>query len=121
MSKESREMQFLVIGESTETGPLLPAEQVVTLLEQRVLPSLEMLDKWEAEGRVRGGVFPGERRGAHILEAASPEEANQVLTSLPFWGAKQVGRKGSHVVAFRNRAGTEGRRATESSEVAGSG
>ncbi len=56
------------------------------MLEQQLFPSLEMLDKWEAEGRVRGGAFIGERKAGFILEAASPEEANQLLASLPFWG-----------------------------------
>jgi hypothetical protein len=79
-------MQFLVIGESIDPGPLLPVEQVVPMLEQRVVPSLEMLDKWEAEGRVRGGVFVGERKLGGVLETTSPEEASPLLSSLPFWG-----------------------------------
>jgi hypothetical protein len=89
-------MRFLVTGESIDPGPLLPLERVVSMLEQQLFPSLEMFDKWEAEGRVRGGVFSGERKLGFILEAASPEEADQVLTSLPFWGLTKWDVKALH-------------------------
>jgi len=31
-------------------GPLLPSERLVQLLDQTVLPSIEMLAQWEKEG-----------------------------------------------------------------------
>ena len=80
-------MLFLVKTEYVEVGPLLPPEQVVTFVEQAVIPSLEMLIQWEQEGRIRaGGTFPGERAGAMVIEADSAEEVGQLLGSLPFWG-----------------------------------
>jgi hypothetical protein len=79
-------MLFLVSGEWVEPGALLPAEQLPPILEQVVLPSLEMLAGWEEQGKVHGGVFAGERAGAWVVEAASGEEIGQLLTSLPFWG-----------------------------------
>jgi hypothetical protein len=79
-------MLFHVSGTWVELGAALAAEHVVGLLDQAVIPSLEMFDQWEREGRIKGGVFPGERETAFILEAASCEEVGALLTSLPFWG-----------------------------------
>lgn len=79
-------MQFLVDGAWIELGAMLAPEQVAALLEQYVIPSLEMFVRWEEEGRIKGGVFAGERETTFVLEAASSEEVGQLLTSLPFWG-----------------------------------
>jgi hypothetical protein len=78
-------MTFLVSGTWVELGALLTPEQVIPLLEQAVIPSLQKFVQWEEQGKIRGGVFPGERETAFILEAASSEEVGQLLTSLPFW------------------------------------
>jgi hypothetical protein len=79
-------MQYLVTARWTELGALLQPAQVVELLEQAVLPSLEMFVQWEAQGKLRGGVFAGERETAFVLEAGSSEEVGTLLSSLPFWG-----------------------------------
>ncbi len=80
-------MQFLVTAQWVELGALLSPEQIVGILDRTVLPSLEMLDQWEQEGKVHGGgVYPGERAGAWIFEADSSEELGQLLSTLPFWG-----------------------------------
>jgi hypothetical protein len=79
-------MLFLVTGEFVEPGALLPPEQLIPILEQSILPSIEILVRWEQEGKIRGGVFAGERAGAWVMEAASSEEVGQQLASLPFWG-----------------------------------
>lgn len=76
-------MKFLVTAEP-EPGILLPA-QVATLAEHAILPSLETLAKWEADGRVAGGVPAGSRGVAFLIEAGSGEEIGELLTSLPFW------------------------------------
>ena len=78
-------MKFLVTGAWVELGALLTPEQVIPLLEQAVVPSLELLAQWEEQGKIGGGVFPGERETAFVLEAASSEEVGQLLSSLPFW------------------------------------
>lgn len=77
---------YLVTGSWIELGALLTPEQVGTVLEDTVLPSLEMLVHWGEEGRLHGGVFAGERETAFILMSDSAEEVGQLLTSLPFWG-----------------------------------
>jgi Muconolactone delta-isomerase len=56
------------------------------MIEQAIVPSLEMWAKWEQEGVVKaGGVFAGERGGGFVLEAESAKEVGKLLTSLPFW------------------------------------
>ncbi len=48
---------------------------------------MEMLARWEQEGRIlAGGTFPGERAGAFVMKADSAEEVGQLLAGLPFWG-----------------------------------
>jgi len=79
-------MQFLVTGEWVEVGALLSPAQMVPVMDGVVLPSLEMFVQWEREGRIRGGILAGQRAGAFVLEAASAEEAGDLLSSLPFWG-----------------------------------
>jgi hypothetical protein len=57
------------------------------LLEQMIIPSIEACVKMEAERKIlAGGAFSGSRGGAVIMEAASNEEAGDLLTGLPFWG-----------------------------------
>ncbi len=79
-------MRFLVTAEYVEVGALLPPEAIGPLAQHVILPSLEMLAKWEQDGKIRGGVHAGERSGAFIVDAASNEEVGTLLASLPFWG-----------------------------------
>ena len=82
-------MQFLVIGEYIEHGAIVPPEQGVTILETSILPSLQIISDWVDKGIAHGGIYAGERMGAFIVEAASPEELGSMLASLPFWGLVQ--------------------------------
>ncbi len=83
-------MKYLVSMESIETG-LLPFQQMAGLIEQTILPGLETVQKLEKEKKVLGGgVLAGKRKGVVIIEAASNEELDQILTSLPFWGLMKV-------------------------------
>ena len=79
-------MRYLVIGETTGPAPNMPPQQLAQMLETVVVPSLEMLAKWEREGRIHGGSFVGRRGGCMIIEAASNDELADLLMSLPFWG-----------------------------------
>lgn len=76
-------MKFLVTAEP-EPGMLMP-EQVAVLAEKAILPSLETLAKWEADGEVIGGVPAGYRGVVFLIEAATGEEIGDKLTALPFW------------------------------------
>jgi hypothetical protein len=79
-------MLFLVTGENIDAGYLLPPEQTLQAIGQAVVPSFQILAQWEQEGKVKGGVFPGERAGAFVLEANSYEELDSMMNHLPFFG-----------------------------------
>ena len=61
-------------------------QQAAQILDAVVVPSLEMLAKWEREGRINGGSFAGRRGGCMIIDAPSHEELADLLMTLPFWG-----------------------------------
>jgi hypothetical protein len=79
-------MLFLVLGENIDSGYLTPPEQVIPVIETAVLGSFQMAAQWEQEGRIKGGTFPGERAGGFVIEAASFEELDSLMNSLPFFG-----------------------------------
>lgn len=79
-------MRFLVTAAFIDSGALLPPEVLGSLAEHAILPSLEMLAKWEKEGKIQGGVYAGQRAGAFVVDASSNEEVGTLLASLPFWG-----------------------------------
>ena len=79
-------MQFLVTGENIDAGYLLPPEQTMQVIEQAVVPSFQTFAQWEREGRLKGGLFPGERAGAFVIEADSPEELDRLMNQVPFFG-----------------------------------
>ena len=54
-------MQYLVVGEPIEMG-VLPPQQMVSLLEQMIIPSIEACVKLGAEKKIlAGGAFSGGR------------------------------------------------------------
>lgn len=77
---------YLVEGEYIDPGALLPRDQAMKIIEAAVTPSLEMLAKWQADGKIKGGVAAGARRGVFVMDAASNAEVDDMLGSLPFWG-----------------------------------
>lgn len=79
-------MLFLVMGENIDPGYLLPPEQNFQIVEQAVIPSFQALAQLAEQGKLKGGVYPGERGGAFVVEAASPEELDSILNHLPFFG-----------------------------------
>lgn len=78
-------MKYFVMAKAIDVNPTAPPGDVARMIEQRIIPSLEMLAKWEEEGKITGGGFAGRRAAAFILEAASHEEVARLLASLPFW------------------------------------
>jgi hypothetical protein len=79
-------MLFLVTGDNIDAGYLLPPNQTLQAIEQAVLPSFQQLAALEEEGTVRGGIFPGERAGAFVIEADSFEDLDRLMNGLPFFG-----------------------------------
>lgn len=57
------------------------------LLENIVHPTFDRLIELEGSGKILAGGLPvGERALAFILDAASHDEADKILQSLPIWG-----------------------------------
>lgn len=80
-------MRYLVIGEATGgPPPNMPPQQMAQMLDTVVAPSLDMLAKWEREGRIHGGNLVGRRGVCMIVDAASNEELSDLLMMLPLWG-----------------------------------
>ena len=79
-------MKYLVVGDFIDPGPMMPPPQVAQMLETAILPSLEILAKWEGDNRIHGGIFLGDRKGVFVIEAESNEEVDKMIMSLPMWG-----------------------------------
>lgn len=78
-------MKYLVTGTN---GPgFFSAEEALEVLDGEILPTFEALIKLEAEKKIVGGLPIGERAFVFILEASSHDEADQLIRSLPSWGA----------------------------------
>ena len=78
-------MKYLV---SASEGPGFSSpEEMLQLLEDIVLPTFETLLRLEADHKIlAGGVPVGDRGFMFIVEAASHEEVDRMLRSLPMWG-----------------------------------
>ncbi len=78
-------MLYLVETDAAEISHLTP-EQLTTLAEEAVIPSLEALTKLQSEKKIlAGGCIAGQRAHAFIVEAASNEAVSELLHSLPLW------------------------------------
>jgi len=86
VNAQSGKMKYLIKGEYVDPGPLMSQEQAKKMVEGVVIPSLDLLIKWEKEGVITGGIPIGGRSVAFVMEANSHEEADKMLQSLPFWG-----------------------------------
>jgi muconolactone delta-isomerase len=83
-------MRFLVTIDGSDIGVGMPPERLAQVIEQMVTPSLEQLAQWEQEGRIHGGGYTAARGGVFMMDAASSEEVEQLLTSLPYWGLVKI-------------------------------
>ena len=84
---ESHQQLYLVTMEYVDPGPMLPLPQVLELLENAVLPSLDMLTKYEDEEIVLAGGLPVAGRAAvAVMQAPSHEKLGEWLDALPFGG-----------------------------------
>src|ERR671910_2672104 len=87
IGKEQARMQYLVTEELINPGPQLPPDQLVGIMRQWVLPSMDTLINLKSEGKIiAGGLRVGERALVLIFEAQSNEELDTILQSLPLWG-----------------------------------
>ena len=78
-------MKYLVSGYD---GPgFATPKQALELLENLVLPSLDALNKLQAEKKIlAGGLKVGQRAFVFIAEAESNEKLDRMLREIPFWG-----------------------------------
>jgi hypothetical protein len=77
---------ILVIGKSVDFSSLQNPSDFGIYIESIVLPSFEILKKWEENKKVPVGLFAVQRAGALIIEAQAAEELGKMLQSLPSWG-----------------------------------
>jgi hypothetical protein len=79
-------MKYLVVGSG---GPgFASAEEALDVLENIILPSFDQLIRLEDENKILGGGLPvGDRAFVFIVEAASNDELDKMLRSIPMWGS----------------------------------
>jgi len=78
-------MKYMVSG--SEGPGFASPEEAVEILEEVVLPTFDALMKLEAQKKIAAGGLPvGDRAFVFIAEAASNEELDRLLRSLPAWG-----------------------------------
>jgi hypothetical protein len=61
MGKEQAGMHYLVTEELIDPGPLLPPDQLLGIMRQWVLPSMDALINLKSEGKIIAGGFQSER------------------------------------------------------------
>jgi hypothetical protein len=92
-------MRYLVSG--SEGPGFASPEEAVEILEEVVLPTFDALMKLEARKKIVAGGLPvGDRAFIFIVEAASNEELDRLLRSLPAWGVLEW-----HVTPLQSFAG----------------
>jgi hypothetical protein len=92
-------MKYLVSG--SEGPGFASPEEAVEILEEVVLPTFDALMKLEAQKKIAAGGLPvGDRAFVFIAEAASNEELDRLLRSLPAWGVLEW-----HVTPLQSFAG----------------
>jgi len=81
----SNSMKYLVTG-SEGPGFASPME-TAEVLENIILPTFDTLVKLEGDKKILAGGLPvGDRAFVFIVEAASNEEVDRLLRTLPAWG-----------------------------------
>jgi len=84
-------MRYLVTVDYVDATAPLSSQQLLQLIEQAGIPTLEACAKLEAEQKIlAGGVAARTGSGIMIVEASSHEDLNQLVQRLPAWGALQV-------------------------------
>jgi Muconolactone delta-isomerase len=83
--------QYLVTVDIADADPLLPIDQLVTVVRDAVLPSIESLISLKAQGKVVTGGYPqGQSSLVLIMEADSDEQLNEILSDLPLSNAAEL-------------------------------
>jgi muconolactone delta-isomerase len=83
-------MRFLVTIDGSDIGVEMPPKQLVQVIDQMVIPSIEQLAQWDREGRIHGGGYTAARGVVFMIDADSSEEVDQLVSSLPYWGLVKI-------------------------------
>ena len=76
--------QYMVTMHINKADPLLPIAQLVGVVREAVLPSVERLMVLKAQGKVVTGGYPiGQKAIVFIIETDSEEELHEILEGLP--------------------------------------
>ena len=79
-------MKFLVEIDHPKTGDVVSHETSRTFVTEVIFPTLERAEHLVREGKiVAGGPVAGRIALRFIAEVSSPQELDQVITSLPLW------------------------------------
>ena len=83
-------MKYLVTMELIGTPPA-SRQELLRHVEERVIPTHEILLQLKADKKIlAGGDLSGRRGCVFIVEAASNAEVSQLLASLPSWPTQKV-------------------------------
>ncbi|MGI9121921.1 MAG: muconolactone Delta-isomerase family protein, partial [Rubrobacter sp.] len=108
--------QYLVNMDLVKTDPLLPLDQLAELVQDTLLPSIEVLIALRSRGKIVAGGYPmGHRAIVFVMEAESEEDLYRTLEDLPLWD--EVNTKVTPLQRFeelQDRKGTSGPLAAES-------
>jgi muconolactone delta-isomerase len=105
-------MLFLVELDHTSPAASMTPDAGRAFIENIILPTLAQAEKLLAEKRVvSGGPVVGQIALRFMVEAASPAEVDQIISSLPLWPLATTrvtplvssGERRQHVQALLNR------------------
>ena len=80
-------MKFLALMKINNDGIGDNDEENRKILWEKIIPGLEILKSWEADGKLDGGFFHGQRSAVIIVEAESLEKLDSMMDTLHLNGA----------------------------------
>ena len=82
--------RFLVIIKLREESYGGSSEEAAYMLTDQIIPSLEMMERMEGEGKVTGGFFEGQTSGMFIFDVEDDMELDRFLASLPIMNVYDI-------------------------------
>lgn len=66
------------------------SEEAAFMLTDQIIPSLEIMEKMEAEHKVTGGFFQGQTSGTFIFDVEDDKELDKFLAGLPIMNVYDI-------------------------------